>query len=343
MKHIRMLFLCITLVIIPLTACANAEKPLAAAELLNLGEKYLLEMDYEQALVYFTKLIEIEPMNPRGYTGAAEVYIAMNELANAEAVLRQGLEAIPESAEIRVLLDALSLKEPASTPSPDVTAETEKPVVEPTTMLGVEPDATAGVADSQEPITGGDVEPIENLEDNIIMQEPMASSTPISALAQHQPIDGYITIKGEQYSILLTKLDLSARRLYNDDIIPLQYMTNLTDLQLDGNQITDITSLSNLTSLTRLHIQSNPISNLEPIANLTNLERLYLYGNEVTDISALSGLASLSFLTLWFNQIEDITPLSGLTNLQYVNLMHNPITDWSPVSHVKDVAGRPKL
>ena len=36
------------------------------------------------------------------------------------------------------------------------------------------------------------------------------------------------------------------------DITPLSGLTNLTDLQLGGNQITDITPLSNLTSLTRL-------------------------------------------------------------------------------------------
>jgi hypothetical protein len=39
------------------TACKTADKPLSAAELLDLGEKYLLEMNYEQAIVQFTKLI----------------------------------------------------------------------------------------------------------------------------------------------------------------------------------------------------------------------------------------------------------------------------------------------
>jgi tetratricopeptide (TPR) repeat protein len=77
-----------------LAACSKPIQNLSAAELLDLGEKYLLELNYEQALVQFLKVIEIEPMNPRGYTGAAEAYIGLGDTESAEAVLRQGLETV---------------------------------------------------------------------------------------------------------------------------------------------------------------------------------------------------------------------------------------------------------
>jgi tetratricopeptide (TPR) repeat protein len=95
------------LLIASFTACKAADKPLSAAELLDLGEKYLLEMNYEQAVVQFTTLIEVEPKNARAYLGAAEAYVGLGKPDKAIEVLRQGLEQLPGNAEIIQKLDAL--------------------------------------------------------------------------------------------------------------------------------------------------------------------------------------------------------------------------------------------
>ncbi|MDR0220224.1 MAG: tetratricopeptide repeat protein, partial [Lachnospiraceae bacterium] len=87
---------------------AAALKPLTAEGFLDLGEKYLLDLDYEQALVQFDLVIIIEPRNPRGYTGAAEAYMGMGDIDSAIAVLRQGLEVLPDSAEIQAMLAELT-------------------------------------------------------------------------------------------------------------------------------------------------------------------------------------------------------------------------------------------
>ena len=79
----------------------------SAAELLSLGQRYLLDMNYEQALVMFTRVIEIDPRNERGYTGAAQAYMGLGQTDNAIAVLEQGLAMIPESGAIRHMLEAL--------------------------------------------------------------------------------------------------------------------------------------------------------------------------------------------------------------------------------------------
>ena len=92
MKHIASILLCTILSISLLSACSKPVQPLTAAELLDLGEKYLLELNYEQALVQFLAVIEIEPMNPRGYTGAAEAYLGLGREEEAVAILRQGYE-----------------------------------------------------------------------------------------------------------------------------------------------------------------------------------------------------------------------------------------------------------
>jgi len=91
----------------------------SAAEYLELGEKYLLEMNYEQALVQFLSVIELEPMNPRGYTGAAAAHIGLGDADKAVEILRQGLERLPNEASIQTMLNELA--------EPPAQSETESP------------------------------------------------------------------------------------------------------------------------------------------------------------------------------------------------------------------------
>jgi hypothetical protein len=136
-------------------ACAKADKPLTAAELLDLGEKYLLELNYEQALVQFLKVIEIEPMNPRGYTGAAEAYIGLGDTANAEAALKQGLTVLPGNAEIQEKLNEIEATPSLGvipSPSPEVSPDSPvEPSIEPSAEPSVEPSAEPSIATSADP------------------------------------------------------------------------------------------------------------------------------------------------------------------------------------------------
>ena len=134
----------------------------------------------------------------------------------------------------------------------------------------------------------------------------------------------YITIRGEQFSTILTELDLSGMGLTDEDIAPLRYMTNLHTLNLGETQF-----------------GRNQISNISSLAGLTNLERLILRDNLIFDITPLAGLTNLTWLDLQSNQISDITPLAGLTNLHTLSLDFNQINDWSSVEHIENVGGRP--
>jgi|GEM_PF-1876974 len=84
----------------------KSERPLTPQELLSLGNKYLSELDYENAVVAFTKLIEIEPRNPQGYIGLAGAYIGLGDIDRAIEILEQGLEATGDD-EIRRMLENL--------------------------------------------------------------------------------------------------------------------------------------------------------------------------------------------------------------------------------------------
>lgn len=76
------------------------------AKLLDLGNKYLLEQNYEQAVVAFNKVIEIDPMNVEAYIGLAETYIGMGDPEAALAILEKGYD-LTNSEEILKKLDEL--------------------------------------------------------------------------------------------------------------------------------------------------------------------------------------------------------------------------------------------
>lgn len=61
-------------------------------EQLDLGTKYLEEMDYEQALVAFNAVLEIDPKNADAYLGIVEVYIRTNEFELALETAKEGYE-----------------------------------------------------------------------------------------------------------------------------------------------------------------------------------------------------------------------------------------------------------
>lgn len=120
------------------------------------------------------------------------------------------------------------------------------------------------------------------------------------------------------------------------NITGLEFATNLRELYLGKNPITDLRPLSNLTQLVGLHLWDVPVRptdlDLRPLAKLINLEMLSLEGNGISDIRTLAGLKKLRRLHLSNNQIEDVRPLAGLTELWQLSLERNPIRDLAPLS-----------
>ncbi|MCK9158749.1 MAG: leucine-rich repeat domain-containing protein, partial [Candidatus Cloacimonas sp.] len=110
-----------------------------------------------------------------------------------------------------------------------------------------------------------------------------------------------------------------------------QYLTNLQELYLYYNQISDISPLAGLSNLQRLDFGCNQISDLSPLEGLTNLQFLWLNDNQISNLSPLTGLFNMQVLYLNHNQISDLSPLAWLTTLQYLNLSGNHISDLSPL------------
>lgn len=59
---------------------------------LTTAAKYLVEMNYEQAIIEFDKILEIDPMNVEAYLGKAKAYHAMGKDDKAILTLKDGYE-----------------------------------------------------------------------------------------------------------------------------------------------------------------------------------------------------------------------------------------------------------
>jgi len=96
MKKIKLLFI-IALVGMLLIGCkGKAER---VQEQLDLGSKYMAELDYESAIVALNKAIKIDPKNVDAYKMLAEVYEKSGRLDDARATLEKVLDLDDLSSE----------------------------------------------------------------------------------------------------------------------------------------------------------------------------------------------------------------------------------------------------
>ncbi|MCD7730551.1 MAG: leucine-rich repeat domain-containing protein, partial [Oscillospiraceae bacterium] len=235
--------------------------------MLSTAQKYLIDLDYEQAIAEFEKIIELEPRNVDAYLGLAEAYEKSGDIDKAIEILQQGYELTADE-QIAAALEVLLGQGEEETETTTTTTPTTTTTVTTTTPTTTTPTTTTP-----------------------------ATTTTVATTTQAtttEAVEEFITIKGEKYSTNLTRLWLDSRELTNEDIEPLSRMTNLTYLILSGNNISDISALSNLTNLTNLHLGHNDISDISALSNLTNLTYLGLNYNNISDISALSNLTNLT-------------------------------------------------
>lgn len=150
------------------------------AEQLDLGEKYLSELDYEQAVAAYLKAIEIDPKCEDAYLALAGIYIATGELEKADEILKKAekeLGGATEKVKEKMEEAEEAKREAEITPEP---TPTNTPV----------PTAT-----------------------NIPTSEPEDTPTPAST-PEPTPTD---TSDAEQIQITVRRTDIQADGVFNDD------------------------------------------------------------------------------------------------------------------------------
>ncbi len=120
----------------------------------------------------------------------------------------------------------------------------------------------------------------------------------------------------------------------------LAYCTNLSELYIGNNQISDISALAPLSSLEIINLMTNEISDLTPLIGLDKLHTLILDHNMVSDASPLLSLDNLTVLNLGSNNsnsFADMQSISQMVDLQELTIYNNNISDLSPLSSLVEL------
>ncbi|MCD8196206.1 MAG: leucine-rich repeat protein, partial [Lachnospiraceae bacterium] len=76
-------------------------------KLIDLGNRYLEEMEYEEAIATFDSAIAIEPRDERGYIGKATAEYRLGWLDDAIETLTTGIEMVEDSTNLQAMLDEI--------------------------------------------------------------------------------------------------------------------------------------------------------------------------------------------------------------------------------------------
>ncbi|CAL6075471.1 leucine-rich_repeat domain-containing protein [Hexamita inflata] len=111
----------------------------------------------------------------------------------------------------------------------------------------------------------------------------------------------------------------------------LSFLTNLTELYLSQNKISDIFSISKLKNLKILDLGSNRIEDISGLQSLSDLAHLFLSYNKLTSFTL--SLPNLVELSLSGNKLQDTSGLQHSPKLERLNLYGTETTDLRTIPH----------
>jgi Leucine-rich repeat (LRR) protein len=185
-----------------------------------------------------------------------------------------------------------------------------------------------------EPLAGSKLKKL-----NVYMNE-QATDENLKVLGTIQTLeefDAALTSSFSSIEFLRNQSNLRDVDLWKDrisDISPLAGKKKLEKLKLTGTKVTNLSALSDADALRDLDLDDTLVSDISPLAGKKKLESLCLKGTQVTDLSALSDADSLRDLYLDNTPVSDISPLAGKKNLLGLGLRGTKVTDLSALSGV---------
>ncbi len=136
------------------------------------------------------------------------------------------------------------------------------------------------------------------------------------------------SLKKNSEEDMVTQSDLDSIVLLQADNFPykpvgickldgIEYLNNLEQLMLGGNNITDLSPLSNLRKLWELQLLFNvSLEDITPLRALTNMKRMSLSHTSISDISALKDMKKLYWVCLDKTNVTDFSILFTLPKLE---------------------------
>lgn len=150
-----------------------------------------------------------------------------------------------------------------------------------------------------------------------------------------------VTIAGTVYSTNVEVLDLQNNGVMVEDadVKELIYFTNLKELNISGNPITNLDFVKDMKQLKKLTAYECNISDISVLADKTELEEINLNSNPITDLTPLQNCQKLRFVCFGNSKLSSLDVLSDKSELETISLYGCGITDLSFLN-IKD---KPKL
>ena len=142
---------------------------------------------------------------------------------------------------------------------------------------------------------------------------------------------------GKTPGVAITAEDMATLKFFDafemdiQSLEGLQFATNLEELRLRGNSLSDLSPLSELTTLKEVELSGESFSDLSPLAGLINLEGVGFWKTSISDLSPLAGLTKLRWLEFKDSPVSDLSPLAGLTSLKRLETYASKEPDLSPL------------
>ncbi len=248
---------------------ASGKSSAHVARYMDVAERYLSDLNYEQAVIEFQNILEIEPRSVDTYLSLSRAYGYIGDYDSAKDILNKGIEVTGSSALKNELYDLEhSFKNTDTDP--------------------------AGRTDTVK--IGNNVYPADARE--LVIRNCGLTSADLSDIGKFTQLER-LDISGNEITDLsalsnvktLKKLFAAGNKI--TDVSPLSGLPELTYVGLRGNQVDNVSPLFTSGKIKYLHLSDNRITVLPDLPE--SLKLLYISGNNISDTSPIQSAAGLLY------------------------------------------------
>ncbi len=236
---------------------------------MDVAERYLSDLNYEQAVIEFQNILEIEPMSVDAYMSLSKAYGYIGDYDSAKEILNKGIAATGSMA---LKNELYNLEHGLKNTDTESSGKTETVKI----GNGVYPANTKELVIRNCGLTSADLSDIGKFTELERLDISGNEITDLSALKN---------VKS------LKKLFAAGNKI--TDVSPLGEMPELEYAGLRGNQIENVSPLLTSGRIKYLHLADNKITALPALPE--SLKLLYISGNNISDTSSLKNAPGLLY------------------------------------------------
>lgn len=230
---------------------------------LNVGQKYLAELNYTEATAVLQNVIEVEPNNVEAYLALSKAYRYMGDIDAASKILKEG----SEKSDSKLLKD-----------------EMDRLI-----SYGQQPVISGEQSENVKYVTVGGKSYRSDARE-LILRDCGLKDSDLSVLSEFTALELLDISENEITDISAVSGITSLKKFYAannniTDAAPLAKLPELEYVGMRGNKITDCSVLISKSGIKYIHLADNSVTAVSKPAE--SLHLLYLDGNAIKDISAI--------------------------------------------------------